>query len=217
MLKKISLLTVVLALFCCVSSAYAQKRGPSTPEERKRAVEMATFLETNPLAKEAKDIRAALFVFLAEVPDISIELCTNVFGESKKFKGDYEGELLGQLAYSQAKFIIEQPDKANDRAAVQLAGVEGALRSWQAIKAAKPKAKFPLMDELIAKQQAGTLAEHVQEGLKSCKKKTSERIDIGFDKHIQSGNTPGNGDQEKQQSATVVSCGNFRQLRGMDQ
>jgi hypothetical protein len=168
MLKNIALLTVVLALFCCVSAS-AQKRGPSTPEERKRAVEMATFLETNPLAKEAKDIRAALFVFLAEVPDISISLCTNVFGESKKFKGDYESELLGQSAYSQAKFIIEQPDKAQDQAAVQLAGVEGVLRTWQAIKAAKPKAKFPLMDELVAKQQAGTLAEHVQEGLKGCK------------------------------------------------
>ena len=171
MLKKMSLLTVVLAFLCCLSSAYAQKRGPSTPEERKRTVEMATFLETNPLAKEAKDIRAALLFFLAEVPDITVSLCTDVFGESKKFKGDYESELFGQLAYSQAKFIIEHPDKAQDEAAVQLAGVEGLLRTWQAIKAAKPKAKFPFLDELLAKQRAATLAEHVQEGMKRCKKK----------------------------------------------
>lgn len=173
MLKQMSLLTVVLAVLCCVSSAYAQKRGPSTPEERKRAVEIATFLETNPLAKEAKDMRAALLVFLTEVPDITVALCTNVFGESKKFKGDYEPELLGQSAFSQAKFIIEHPDKAQDQAAVQLAGVEGVLRTWQAIKAAKPKAKFPLMDELLAKQQAGTLADHVQEGMKGCTKKVN--------------------------------------------
>ena len=50
------------------------KRGPSTPEERKRAVEMATFLEKNPLAKEAKDQRAALLYFLTEAPDIKISL-----------------------------------------------------------------------------------------------------------------------------------------------
>ena len=56
MLKK-TLLTVLLALMCCVSSVYAQKRGPSTPEERKKAVEMATSLEKNPLAKEAKERR----------------------------------------------------------------------------------------------------------------------------------------------------------------
>lgn len=170
MLKKISLLIVVLACLCCVSSANAQnKRGPSTPEERKRAVEMATFLETKPLAKEAKEYRSVLLLFLAEVPDITIKLCPNVLGESKRLKGNYDSELFGQLAYSQAKFIIENPDKAEDDAAVYLAGVEGVLRTWQAIKAEKPKAKFPLMEELLQKQQAGTLAEHVKAGMKECK------------------------------------------------
>lgn len=171
MLKKLSLLTVLLAFLCCASSAYAQKRGPSTPEERKKAVEMATFLETNPLAKEAKEIRRGLLFFLTDVPDITVTLCFDVLAESKKFKGDYETELFGQTMFSQAKFIIEHPDKAEDEVAVQLAGVEGVLRTWQAIKAAKPKAKFPVLDELLAKQQAGTLADHVQEGLKKCNKK----------------------------------------------
>jgi len=169
--SKKTFITGVLALLCCVSSVHAQKRGPSTPEERKKAVEMVNFLETNPFAKEAKEIRGALLHFLTEVPDISIKLCTSVFGEPKKFKGDYEAELLGQTAYSQAKFIIEHPDKAQDEAAVQLAGVEGVLRTWQAIKAAKPKAKFPLLDELLAKQQSLTLAEHVKENLPDCTKK----------------------------------------------
>lgn len=171
MLKKTSLIAFTLALLCCAaSSSIAQnKRGPSTPEERKRAVEMTTFLETNPLAKEAKDYRAALLFFLADVPDITVKLCTNILGESKRIKGDYESELVGQLAFSQAKFIIENPDKAQDDGAVYLAGVEGALRTWQAIKTAKPKAKFPLMDELLQKQQAGTLAEYVQAGMKGCK------------------------------------------------
>src|SRR5262245_18035619 len=69
MQRKISLLVFVLAFVGCASSAYAQnKRGPSTPEERKRAVEMATFLDKNPLAKEAKDQRASLLFFLADAP-----------------------------------------------------------------------------------------------------------------------------------------------------
>ena len=170
MLKKTSLL-VVFVLLCCVSSAYAQnQRKPSTPEQRKQAVEIATFLETNPLDKKAKEYRSALLFFLAEAPDITVTLCSNVLGESKQLKGDYESELFGQLAFSQGKFVIENPDKAQDQAAVQLAGVEGVLRTWQAIKAAKPKAKYPLMDELLEKQKAGTLAEHVQAGLAGCKK-----------------------------------------------
>lgn len=168
MMKRTALLTAFV-LLCFVSSVHGQKRGPSTPEERQRAVQMATFLETNPLAKEAKDYRSALLFFLAEVPDITVTICTNVLGDPKRFKGDYESEMMGQLAFSQAKFVIENPDKAKDDAAVQLGGVEGVLRTWQAIKTAKPKAKFPLLDELLAKQQAGTLAEHVQAGIKGCK------------------------------------------------
>ena len=171
MLKKTSLLTVVLVSLCYIASAYAQnKRGPSTPEERKRVIQMTTFLETTPLAKEAKDYRAALLYFLAEVPDITVTLCPEVLGETAQIKGDYKSELVGQLMYSQAKFVIENPDKAQDDAVVYLAGVEGVLRTWQAIKAAKPKAKFPLMDELLQKQQAGTLAEYVKAGMKRCNK-----------------------------------------------
>jgi hypothetical protein len=168
MLRKTALFLVTLG-FCFVSAAYAQKRGPSTPEERRRAVEMATFLEKNPLAKEAKGYRSALLYFLAEVPDISVKLCSNVLGESKRIKGDYESELIGQLAFSQAKFIIENPDKAKDDSAVYLAGVEGVLTTWEAIKATKPKAKFPLMDELMQKQQAGSLSEHVKTNMAGCK------------------------------------------------
>ena len=171
MLKKMSLLIVTFVFLCCVPSAHAQnRRGPTTPEERKWAVETVTFLETNPLAKEAKDHRAKLLFFLIEAPDITVNLCTNILGESKKLKGDYEPELVTQLTYSQAKFLIENPGKVQDEAAVYLAAVEGVLRTWQAIKAAKPKAKFPLMDELLAKQQAGTLSEHVQTAMQGCKK-----------------------------------------------
>ena len=54
---------------------------------------------------------------------------------------------------------------------VQLAGVEGVLRTWQAIKAAKPKAKFALLDELVEKQKAGTLADQIKENLNACPKK----------------------------------------------
>lgn len=168
MSKHKHLLTLVFVVLCCVCSANAQGK-PSTPEQKKQAVEMVTFLEANPLAKEAKEYRRTLFVFLVEAPDITVKVCPRVLGESKQLKGDYETELVNHLMFSQAKFVIENPDKAGDDAAVYLAGVEGVLRTWQSIKTAKPKAKFPLMDELLEKQKAGTLAEHVQTAMKACK------------------------------------------------
>ena len=165
MLRKISLLFIAVIFLCSAQSAWAQ-----TPEQRKQAVEMITFLETSPLAKEAKDIRIKLFTFIAEAPDITVKLCPNVLGEAKRRKGDYDSELVSfQLMFSQAKFLIENPDKAQDDAAVYLAAVEGTLKTWEAIKTAKPKAKFPLMDELLQKRQEGTLAEHVKAGMSGCK------------------------------------------------
>ena len=168
MLRKTSLLFIIIVSFCSVQSAWAQ--GPTTPEQRKQAVEMATFLETSPLAKKAKDTRVKLFTFIAQAPDFTVKLCPAVLGEEKRRKGDYDDELVTfGLMFSQAKFILENPDKAQDDAAVFLAGVEGVLRTWEAIKTEKPKAKFPLMDELLQKRQAGTLAEHVKATSSGCK------------------------------------------------
>ncbi len=170
MLKNyIYVLALVLGLCFTTAISAQQKRGASTPEERKAAVQMVNYLETQPFGKEAKNYRATLLYFLAEVPDITVNLCTNAFGETNQFKGDYEAELVGQSAYSQAKFIIENPDQATDEKAAYLAGVEGALRTWQSIKKEKPKAKFKLMDELLEKQKAGTLADYVKANTAKCK------------------------------------------------
>ena len=169
-LTKTSLIFIAVIFLLSAYSTRAQETPPSTPEQRKQAVEMVTFLETSPLAKEAKDYRVKLFTFLAAVPDIVVKLCPDVLGESKRLKGDYKAELVTfQLMFSQAKFIIENPDKAQDDAAVYLAGVEGVLRTWEAIKTEKPKAKFQLLDELLQMRQAGTLAEHVKAGMSKCK------------------------------------------------
>ena len=102
MVRKISLLFIAVTFLYSAQSAWAQ-----TPEQRKQAVAMITFLETTPLAKEAKDYRIKLFTFIAQAPDITVKLCPRVLGESKQLKGDYDDELIAfQLMFSQAKFLI---------------------------------------------------------------------------------------------------------------
>lgn len=172
MLKKTNFATLALLmlLMLCQSSIYAQQqRGPSTAQERQLAVAMATSLETDPLGKKAKDYRRELLTWLIVVPDISVTLCSEMLGDSKKIKGDYTSELVGQMSFSQAKFIIEHPEQAKDDEQVYLAGVEGVLRTYTAIKAAKPKVKIEPLEELLAKQQAGQLAEHVKSAMSKCK------------------------------------------------
>jgi hypothetical protein len=173
MLRKTTYAPVVLLMLLMLgqSSLYAQQpqRGPSTAEERQTAVALTTSLETDPLGKKAKEYRNNLFAWLVQVPDITVKICTEMLGDLKKIKGDYSSELLMQMTFAQAKFIIEHPEQAKDDEKVYLAGVEGVLRTYAAIKQAKPKVKIAPFEELLAKQQAGQLGEHVKSAMSKCK------------------------------------------------
>lgn len=139
------------------------QRGPATPEEKQNAVKAARLLESDPFAKDAKKIREWFTVWLIEVPDIEIELCGAYLGPVFGSKKNYDSEVSGQSMFSSAAFIIEHPDQANDRVAVNLAGVEGALKTYEAILRTKPKARSEYLDNLIVKRDKGELKSYVQE------------------------------------------------------
>jgi len=151
-----------------VTRSSAQNRGPSTSEERKRAVEIATLLENDPFNKDAKTLTSELVFFLVQVPDIHVHLCSDVLGDYKKIKGEYSPIIVSQLTFSQGRFVIEHPEQADDRYLESLAGVEGVLRTYQNIKRAKPKVKIAGLEELLAKQQSGQLGEFVKTALTGC-------------------------------------------------
>ncbi|HEV2913678.1 MAG TPA: hypothetical protein VGX92_10390 [Pyrinomonadaceae bacterium] len=159
------LVTVMLAfmLGSGVQSSRAQKRGPSTPEERAKAVQLTRALEADPLARDSKDARRWLVTWLTDVPDITVTICPDylrpIFNQDK----NYAPDLFFQMTFSSAAFIIEHPDQANDAVAVNLAGVEGTLKAYEAILKAKPKARWPFLDELIERRSKGTLEEYVRE------------------------------------------------------
>ena len=129
-------------------------------------------MENDPLNKDAKKLSEALLFFLIQAPDIHVHLCTDVLGDYKKIKGDYAPTITTQLTFSSAKFVIEHPEEASDANKEYLAGVAGALRAYQNIKKANPNAEMKPLEELLAKQQAGTLADFVREAAaKGCSKK----------------------------------------------
>jgi hypothetical protein len=172
MIAKRSLIIALGIIFLCsLKHTSAQQRGPSTPEERKRAVEIATLLENDPLNKEEKALSQELLFWLIAVPDIHIKICTNVLGDYSKIKGDYAPTITAQLTFAEAKFIIEHPDQATDEYQVYLAGVEGVLKTYQNIKRAKPKVKMEPLEQLLVKHQAGQLPEFVKTAMGGCKAK----------------------------------------------
>jgi hypothetical protein len=157
----------LLALTTGLSAA--PPRGPSTPEERQKALAVVRHLESDPLAKSAKDERGWLTVWLTEVPDITVTLCTAFYPPLLDSKKNHASELAVQSAYSMAGFLIEHPEKAQDENARYLAGVEGTLRTYESILQKDPKAHWPVLDELLAKRERGELAAFVEATVPKCR------------------------------------------------
>jgi hypothetical protein len=125
-------------------------------------------LETDPLGSEAKEARHWLTIWLIEIPDISVSLCGTLLGPVLESKKNYSPELVTQMMYSSAAFLIEHPDLASDHVATYAAGVEGSLRAYEAILKSKPKAGWPFLDDLIQKREQGELTAYVVKAAKSC-------------------------------------------------
>ena len=76
---------------------------------------------------------------------------------------------LEKTSAEEAKFILENPDKAKNAGAVHMAGTEGVIRTYTAMKADKPKLSIEPMEHLLQLQSQGKLPEHVTSAIASCK------------------------------------------------
>lgn len=159
-----SLLLTVFSVIFCLNVMAQNKRGPSTAEERATAVKAAHLLETDPFNKDAKKVREWFLLWLIEVPDISVEICTDylspLYGTKNK---NNETEITMQMTYSSAAFIIEHPEQAKDKVAVNLAGLEGTLKVYESILKSKPKAHIDFLDQLLVKRDKGELKAYVED------------------------------------------------------
>ena len=169
MRKHLALFVVILC--AAIVAGAQQNRGPSTPEERERFVTIAHKIEADPLNGSLKSDREWALRWLIEVPDVHVNVCTAPLGkfiDEKKYK--YSSQIVVQLTLSSGAFVIEHADKADDKDAQYLAGVEGALKAYQSILKGAPNAKSKSLDMLLEKQDKGQLADFVREQAKSgCK------------------------------------------------
>jgi len=161
------LLAVLIVLTSAASLPCAAKmRGPSTPEERARAVEYVRSLEENPLAKDSLEKRMWLTEWIVEVPDFTVSACCKELESLDKVNNTYSNQLRMQVVYSQAAFLLQHPEEKN-AATIRAAGLAGTLRAYRAIQRFDPTAKYPLLDNLIALEKKGKLQQYVQK--KKCK------------------------------------------------
>jgi hypothetical protein len=163
--RTVSLILVVLLLTAIGFARGGQKDEKDAPET---LIKAARFLEEKPLDKQAKDVRAWAIKWVIATDKVSVTVCSLLIsGIDKKYK--YSGEVFGQYTIAMAAFKLTNPDKAKDEDAAQLAGIESALTSYEAMVKEQPKARNAFLDDLSSKHNAGLLAKYVGEN--NCKDK----------------------------------------------
>jgi hypothetical protein len=158
----------VFLLFAPIAAAAAD-RGPSTPEERRQALEYIRHFQADPLNPDLKTEIQWVVMWTMEVPDIRLDLCTSFYKLPKaEFK---DGQTLFEaMVFAQTAFVLENPDRQDDGPAQVEAGVEGVLRVYQILVKANAKDRQPYLDMLIKQREAGTLAQFVkQHAASACK------------------------------------------------
>ena len=171
---KLSLLASVFALLLLsaapATAQPAAKRGPSTPEERAKAVELVRILETAPASPEAAQARQWLDAWLGEIPDLTVKYCLSLFGTTKEaVTKELPRDLTMQHAYSGAAYLIQNPGTGPGQTETLVAGLQGTLRAYQALKAEKTPDTYPLLEALLEKDRAGTLDVHVRTYGRNCR------------------------------------------------
>ena len=153
------------------------KRGPSTSEERARAVKVAHELEEDPLAKEASENRKWVIQWIVDIPDITVTECDDYFGKIPKIPRGHMREIVSQMVISSAAFMIEHPDKAKDDQAVATAGLLGALKAYQSILREEPDARWPYVDKVVQMRDQGKLDDYVSDTRRKCAQEEEEEPD----------------------------------------
>ncbi|HUL17379.1 MAG TPA: hypothetical protein VLV88_15385 [Terriglobales bacterium] len=165
------LASLLLIVFWASAACFgqSQKRGPSTAEERAKAVKIAQDLQTDPLSRSVQPEREWLIQWLIEIPDIGVDVCGGLLGDLGDKGTGYPGAILSAMLGSEAAAIIEHPEKAKDKQEIYVAGVDGALNAYQAIRKQDSKYDAPKLDEFLARRNEGKLKDGVAEATKVLK------------------------------------------------
>jgi hypothetical protein len=168
-LRNLSAALLGCVLLAAPASAIAADRGPSTPEERKQALEYIQHFMANPLNPALQPEKEWLTFWMIQVPDIHVHVCMMFDNLPKGNKKDSQA-IFNAMFFSQIAYATQNLDKQNDLQAEYQAGAEGALKVYELMLKSNPKDRQPYLDDLIQRRDAGTLQQWVKErAAASCK------------------------------------------------
>ena len=151
-----------LILACALHVRCSLGRGLSTPEERAKVIALTRSLEVDPLRAGSSAQRDWLRRWVIDVPEIKIYWCEALLGHGLGERYPYLSEVNLQAMFAAATFAIEHPAQARHAEAQYHAGVQGALRVYEALMKSRPDATSAFLNQLLAERDRGGLIDRVR-------------------------------------------------------
>jgi hypothetical protein len=157
-----------LTLGACILAPALAARGPTTPDEEARIVQIAAAADKDPVGVMTSPDGRWFQKWADDAPDYSFGPDKGVawIMTSGAAKGDFKRIVRFHHDLSAAAFQVQHhigdPRKsAADMDAKTLAGVEGLLRAYESFVATHPDVRTAQMDSALAARNAGALAAFV--------------------------------------------------------
>ena len=153
-LHKLTITTSVfaIALFLLASSS------ASAQSQKDIVIQAVRAYETAPSAKETAQVREKALRWVIETDDVHLVVCGGIFSMFSDKKNKNSSDMTAAYTLGMAAFKLENPSKASDEDATQLAGLESALKTYEALVKEKPKTKNDSIEALLVKRNNGELA-----------------------------------------------------------
>jgi len=156
------------AVVLAAGSVPAWPAEPTSAQTRAEMIRLIDGLEKHPNDPNAGAVRSQVMAWLTDAPDVTVTVCGQLLGGLDKYSENQGGDLLMQLMFSEAKFILEHPQQASDDHAVHVAGLEGVLRTYSVMQADDPKLKIPPVETLARIRAEQKLSDHVTKAMAKC-------------------------------------------------
>lgn len=154
-MKKIRLIGTLLAFVLASGTVFGQN-------QKELVIKVAKAIESGPVTKDLAGQYSDALKWVIETDEVSIIACGGIFSLFSDKKNKASSDMTAGYTIGMAAFKLENPDKAADEDAAQLAGLNTALKAYEFYVKDKPKNKNDKVEALIVKRDSGNLIETVR-------------------------------------------------------
>ena len=136
--------------------------------EALKVLETVRELEMAPLQRAAHERREWIRNLINASQEINVPECPDLLGPLAGEAASRNAQILiEQMVFSSAAAVVSGQISSADTHAVCLAGLEGALRTYESILREVPESRWTFMDDLLIKGKTGKLPSYVASVLRN--------------------------------------------------